>query len=373
MRFPVAIVLTSFDRGGTERQMVELVRRLDRGRYDVHVACFRAEGPWLDDARAAATSFAEFPLGSLRSRLAAAAAARLGRWFRARGVQVVQACDLYANIVSLPAAALARVPVRIGSRRGIVSPRPVKGLLPLQRAAYAVAHRVVANSAAGAARLREEYVPSRKIVVIPNGIDLPAIPARAPRMDAPVITTVANLRPGKGHDVLLEAAATVLRRFPRARFQLVGDGPMRPALQQRAAALGLGDRVEFLGHRDDVADLLRASDAFAFPSLMEAFPNAVMEAMALGLPVVATNVGGIPELIADRRNGVLVSAGDAPALAHGVLELLEHPEVAVALGRTARDTIGTGYSFERMTQAFEGLYESLRHGRLSNSLPIRAA
>ena len=343
--------------------MVELVRRLDRARYDVHVACFRAEGPWLDDARVAATSFAEFPLGSLRSRQAAAAAARLGRWFRARAVQVVQACDLYANIVCLPAAALARVPVRIGSRRGIVSPRPVAGLLPLQRAGYAFAHRVVANSAAGAARLREEYVPSRKIVVIPNGIDLPAVQARVARMDAPVITTVANLRQGKGHDVLLEAAGTVLRRFPRARFQLVGDGPMRPALQQQAAALGLGGRVEFLGHRDDVADLLRTSDAFAFPSLMEAFPNAVMEAMSVGLPVVATNVGGIPELIADRRNGVLVAPGDSAAFAYGVLELLEHPEAALALGRAARDTIAACYSFERMAHAFAALYENLLHAR----------
>jgi glycosyltransferase involved in cell wall biosynthesis len=205
--------------------------------------------------------------------------------------------------------------VRIGSRRGIVSPVGVAGLLPLQRAGYAVAHRVVANSAAAAARLRAEYLPSRKIVVIPNGIDLPPAGQRALHTAAPVITTVANLRAGKGHDVLLAAASRILRWFPAARFQLVGDGPLRPALEQQAAALGLGDRVDFLGHRDDVADLLRASDVFAFPSLMEAFPNAVMEAMSHGVPVVASNVGGIPELVTDRRNGLLVPPGDAAALA----------------------------------------------------------
>jgi len=353
--------------------MVELIRRLDRETCDVHVACFRAEGPWLGAAKAAATSFADFPLGSLMSPHAAAQAARLGRWFRDRGVQVVQTCDLYGNIVALPAAALARVPVRIGSRRGIVSPTHVRGLLPLQRAGYVAAHRVVANSAAAAARLREEYVPARKIVVIPNGIDLPAATARAPRTGPAVITTVANLRRGKGHDVLLRAAADVLRRYPDVRFQLVGDGPLRPALEREAGALGIADRVDFLGHRDDVVDLLRASDAFAFPSLMEAFPNAVMEAMSMALPVVATRVGGIPELVDDRENGRLVEPGDPAALANALVEVLEAPEAAAALGAAAYGTVRARYSFERMTRAFERLYQDLLQARLSNPLPIRAS
>jgi glycosyltransferase involved in cell wall biosynthesis len=353
--------------------MVELIRRLARTPCDVHVACFRAEGPWLDAARAAATSFADFPLGSLMSRRAAAQTARLGNWFRERGVQVVQACDLYANIVALPAGALARVPARVGSRRGIVSPVRGRGLLPLQRAGYALAHRVVANSAAAAARLREEFVPARRIVVIPNGIDVPPEAGRRPRDRGPVITTVANLRHGKGHHVLLRAAASVLRRHPDARFHLVGDGPLRTALELEARALGVADRVAFLGHRDDVADVLAASDVFAFPSFMEAFPNAVMEAMSLALPVVATNVGGIPELVSNRDNGRLVAAGDAAALAAALVEVIESPADAEAMGRAAAATVRERYSFERMTREFEGLYRELLHGRLSNPLPIRAA
>ena len=236
-----------------------------------------------------------------------------------------------------------------------------------------MAHRVVANSAAGAARLRDEFVPARKITVIPNGIDLPATTAHSGIAGAPVITTVANLRHGKGHDVLLRAAADVLRRHPAARFNLVGDGPLRPELQREAQALGIADRVTFLGHRDDVGEVLRASDVFAFPSLMEAFPNAVMEAMAMALPVVATNVGGIPELVTDGHNGRLVAPGDPAALARALNEVLDSPATAAALGSAAADTVRERYSFERMTRTFEQLYQDLLHARLSNPLPIRAA
>jgi len=355
-RIPIAIVLTSFDRGGTERQMTELIRRLDPLRFAVHAVCFRREGPWLARVDEKAASVVDFPLGTLRSAHAARQFVRLARWFARHRIAVVHACDMYANLFALPAAALARVPVRTGSRRGIVQPSGTPGLLRLQALGYRLAHKVIANSEAAAAVLRHEGVPADRVAVIANGIDLESLPAAEHRRSIRTITTVANLRRGKGHDVLLHAAAGVLQRHPDLTFQLVGDGPLRASLEALAASLGIANRVRFLGHRDDVAAILRASDLFAFPSLMEAFPNGVMEAMAAGLPVVATRVGGIPELIEDGRTGLLVPANDAAAMRAGIERLLASAGEAGMLATAAREQIARRYSFDWMVSAFERLW-----------------
>src|SRR5687768_13905443 len=152
--------------------MTELICRLDTARYEVHAVCFRREGAWLPRAEAHAQSVVEFPLRSFKSAATVRHFAALVRWLRRRRIAVLQACDLYANIFALPAAAIARVPVRLGSRRGIVSPVSTPGMLPMQRLGYRSAHRVVANSAAAGARVRQEGVAESRIAVIPNGIDL---------------------------------------------------------------------------------------------------------------------------------------------------------------------------------------------------------
>ena len=367
---PIGLVLTSFDPGGTERQMTELISRLDPRRFTVHVACFRREGLWLERVEHAAAEVAEFRLRGFASAGTAAQLVRFARWCRARRLAVVHACDFYANVFALPGAALARVPVRIGSRRDLVLPGRSDAQHALQRLAYRAAHRVVANSRAAAAQVAREGVSPERIAVIPNGIEMtryPAAPARAARR---VITTVANLRGEKGHEVLIEAAARVLRERPGTVFQLVGGGPMKTQLQQQAYDLGIADAVRFLGHREDVPQLLHDSDLFVLPSRSEAFPNGVVEAMAVGLPVVASDVGGIPELIEHERNGVLVPVGDAEALARALLRLIDDPARTAELGAAARATIAQGYSFERMVAAFETLYLQMLGPRLSNRLPI---
>jgi glycosyltransferase involved in cell wall biosynthesis len=350
--------------------MSELMRRLDRDRYELHVACFRREGPYLGAVAASGTSIGAFPLGSLASPQAAWQVAALARWCRRHRLQIVQTCDIYGNIAGLAAAALARVPVRIGSRRGIVSPTGRESLLRLQRAAYRAADRIVANSEAAAEQLAREGIPRARVTVIANGIDLE--PFEAPRTATlgPVVTTVANLRPGKGHEVLLRAAELVLRQRPDVRFQFVGTGSCQAALEAQAQALGIDAAVSFLGQRRDVAALLRGSTAFAFPSFMEAFPNGVMEAMAAELPVVATRVGGIPELIEDGRNGILVPSGDHEALAQGLLRVLSDPALAAGLAAAARSTVAQRYSFQRMVSDFEALYRERLAVRMSKGFPI---
>lgn len=365
-RIPIAIVLSSFEPGGTERQMSELIRRLDRRRFQVHAVCFRRTGAWLRRVEAAAYEVADFPLRSFKSPASLLTMLRFGRWLRSRRIAVVHACDLYANIFALPAAALAGVPVRLGSRRELIPPDRTRARLVAQRLAYRTAHRIVANSAAAAAQLAREGVPDREVIIIPNGIDAASFaPApseveglHAVRERPRVISTVANLRSEKGHDVLLRAAVHVLQHVPDARFRFVGDGPMREALGELATSLGIAHAIEFLGHREDVPALLADSDVYAFPSRTEAFPNGLIEGMAAGLPVVASGVGGILELVDDGRNGLLVPADDEHALAVAILRLLADTDMAARLGRAARRTIEERFSFERMVTAFEQLYTS---------------
>ena len=367
---PVGIVLTSFDAGGTERQMTELIRRIDRNRFDLHVACFRREGQWLTRVEASGVPIDTFPLGSLTSLWTVRQLHAFSRWCARNRLQVLQTCDIYGNIFALPGAALARVPVRIGSRRGIVSPTGRRSLLTLQRHAYRAADRVVANSVAAGDALVAEGIPREKVVVIPNGIDLEPFDAPRTSGPGPVVTTVANLRQGKGHDVLLRAAAHVLRQRPDVRFQFVGDGPLRGQLEQEADDLAIAAAVTFLGHRSDVATILRGTTIFAFPSLMEAFPNGVMEAMAAEVAVVASAVGGIPELVEHAQNGLLVPPGDDAALAAALLSLLGDPARARALAMAGRQTIEQRYSFERMVGDFEALYLATLALRMSKGFPI---
>jgi glycosyltransferase involved in cell wall biosynthesis len=318
---------------------------------------------------AAAVEIAEFRLRSFQSPSTMAQLISFARWCRSRRLAVLHACDFYANVFALPGAALAGVPLRIGSRRDLVLPGRSRAQHALQQWAYRFAHRVVANSGAAAQQLQREAVPADRIVVVPNGIDLRRHAPAAPRRTRRIVTTVANLRPEKGHDVLLEAAALVLRQRPDVVFQLVGGGPMRDPLERQAADLAIDGAIRFLGHRDDVPEVLAGSDLFALPSRSEAFPNGVIEAMAAGLPIVASDVGGIPEVVSREVNGLLVPVGDAMALAAALLALLNDPSRAAQMGMAARQAIERGYSFDRMVATFEQLYLAGR-GPLSSSLPI---
>jgi len=355
---PIGVVMTSFEPGGTERQMIELVRRLDCSRWAVHVACFHARGGWFGRAAEAAASVAEFPVTSFRDPDTARHLWSFAQWCRANRLAIVHTTELYSNIFGLPAAALGRVPVRIGNRREI-NPDKSVGQLAMQRAGYALAHKVVANSEAAAERLRLERVPDRKIAVIPNGLSADRYPERtaAPRPRRKVVV-VANLRREKAHDVLIDAAPGILSRFPDATFEIVGGGPERDALVAQAESRGVAAAFSFLGHRDDVPALLSAADIFALPSRSEAFPNAVLEAMAAGLPIVASGVGGILELVDDGRTGLLADAGDPRALAERITALMADPALAAALGAAARIEAASRYSFDRMVASFDALYSS---------------
>lgn len=352
---PVAIFLTSFDPGGTERQMIELACRLDRRRWHVHLVCHRAAGAWLEWAASSGASITTFAVASFRELAVITQMRAFVRWCREQRIALLHTGQLYPNIFGLPAAAFGGVPVRISNRRHLSADKS-----PAERAAERVAqrfaHRIVANSEAAAARVRSEGIPARRVSLIRNGIDsnafTPVRPSPRPRR----VVTIANIRPEKGHDVMIDAAPLVLRHFPDATFRLVGDGPLLPVLRARARDRGVDQSLTFVGHRDDVAAQLSASDIFVLPSRSESLPNAILEAMAAGLPVVATAVGGTGEILKDGRTGLFVAPSDPVALADRICQLMAAPDLAAALGTAARAEVMATYSFARMVEAFEEVY-----------------
>jgi glycosyltransferase involved in cell wall biosynthesis len=354
-RVPVAIFLTSFDPGGTERQMTELIRRLSPARFDVHVICFHRRGAWLPRVESSGATIVEFPIHGFFNADAISQLRALSAWLRERRIHVLQTCDYYANVFGLVAGALAGVPARIASRRD-VNPGRTRSQLTLQRLSYRLAHYVVANSRAARAALADEGVRAERIVVIPNGIDAVAFDSARPPRPVKTVITVANLRPEKDHESLLAAAAMLAPTYPDLQFLIVGDGPLRAQLERDAAQRGLQERVTFLGHREDVAALLSAADLYVLPSRTEAFPNGVLEAMAAGLPVIACAVEGLLDLVQDGTTGTLVPPGDPAALAGAIRRFVGDQALAARVGAAARAEATGRYSFDSMVGSFEALY-----------------
>jgi glycosyltransferase involved in cell wall biosynthesis len=340
--------------------MSELLRRLD-DRFEPHAVCLRQSGACLALVKERAASIVEFRTTGFHRPATWGQMNAFARWCRATGIEIVHTCDFYANVFGLPAAALAAVPVRIGSRREL-NPDKSAARIVLQRLSYTAAHRIVANSSAAARRLRREGVAASKIRLIPNGIALDRFVEPAPPDDRLRIITVANLRREKAHEVLIDAAARLRAKHPRVEFLIVGDGPRRAELEAMARTRGLAASLSFLGQRDDVPALLASSHVFVLPSRSEASPNSVIEAMASGLPVVAAAAGGLLEIIDQERTGLLVHPDDLPGFVRAIDRLLTDRELAQRIGRSARTSIAARYSFDRMVHAFEDLYVSeLRH------------
>ncbi|MEA3399796.1 MAG: glycosyltransferase family 4 protein [Armatimonadota bacterium] len=221
--------------------------------------------------------------------------------------------------------------------------------------------------------VRHRIVPPGRAVVVRTGVDLrvfhPGSEGHRVRreMDLPdrhrLVGSVGAMVEQKGHRFLVEAAPLVLEEMPHTTFVLAGDGALRAELQERAAALALGRRMRFLGHRDDVPRILAALDLFVMPSLWEGMPYALVEAMAVGLPVVGSAVPGIVDLIEPGRTGWLAPPADAEGLAAGILQALREEGVSARMAQAGRDLVVREHSRERMLAALAGIYERVAEDR----------
>lgn len=350
----------SLEVGGSERQFAALARSINRDVFEVELGCLQRRGPFLEGLG----EIAEFPLGGSFFNLRALHARRqLVSHLRAKAATIVHAFDFYSNLMLIPTAKWSGVPVVIGSQRQIGD-----RLTRLQSAAQAVVFhmcdRVVCNSQAAAERLTRQGLSEAKIVVIPNGLPETAFdfaPVAVPRQPGQVrIAYVARMNdPVKNHRGFLRAAGRLASRFPSVEFVFVGDGPLRPDLEKMANDLRLEGRCRFLGERHDMAGIFSSVDISALFSFSESMSNVILEAMAAGVPVVASRVGGNAEVVQDRKTGLLVESGNEEQLVEALGTLVEEPHLRCEYGHCGRRLAQENFRMDRIARRFEELYTSL--------------
>jgi glycosyltransferase involved in cell wall biosynthesis len=350
--------------GGAEMLTANVIRRLDRRRFAPELCCLKERGSLGD------TLAGEIPVhfGLLRHKFDLRIWPRLTSLLRERQIDAVITVGAGDKMFwGRLAARRVGVPVVLSALHSTGWPDSVgrmnRLLTPFTDAFIAVAEshgRFLAGS------LR---VPTDRVAVIPNGVDTdrfaPIHDINAVRRQLgispadPIVGIVAALRPEKNHALFLEMAQRVVQRQPAARLLIVGDGPCRALLEQRAGELKLTENVRFLGSRNDVPALLAAMDIFVLTSHIEANPVSILEAMSVGRPVVATNVGSIHEAVRDGETGFLVPPGDADQLAARVLNLLNDSSIRRSMGEAARQAVVERWSLDAMVGGYEQLIEAV--------------
>lgn len=374
-RLRVGYVSTSLDIGGAERQMVALAERLPKERFEIEFVLFTHKGPLADAAEAAGVRAHVVGWARRKSRLhwlhwpwdlvKLAWCLRRGRY------SIVDARLFHAYGLSALVMPAARFPVLISGRRALTEINPSG---PIERILDALARRrsdalVAVAEAVRDDVARNEHIDPARIRVIRNGVLIPPPmpPAERTAIRAGwgfgpvdlVVGAVANLKRGKGLEHLLRVVAKLRSEVPSMRLVIVGEGPLRPVLEALVTELVLGDVVRLHGLDPDARRLYGAFDIFAHASESEGSSNAVLEAAAAALPIVATRAGGTGEAIVDGESGLLVPVNDNVALSAALLRVAQDPDLGARLGAAARKRVATVFGMERMVAEFAALYEEL--------------
>ena len=353
-RLTVVHIVASLNAGGLERVVFDLVKHSDRARFTPRVVCLEEPGVW--GARFVELNAPVDCVASVR-RGQVGRIHRLAQHLRDIGADIVHTHNVKAHLSGALAAGLARVPVVLSTKHGRNFPTR-----PLGRLANRLACRVCANlvgvSADCAAIWHDvERASPEKISVITNGIDVTAFPVSFQAGEGPArAVSIARLSAVKDPVTLLQATRLVLVREPEFRLDLVGDGPLRSQVEQAIVTLRLGDRVHLHGYVDDVRGVLAGASFFVLASTSEGVSLTLLEAMAAGLAVVATRVGGNPEVVAHGETGVLVPPGAPDALADAMLWMLRQPHARERMGRLGRRRVEDRFHVRRTVEAYEELY-----------------
>jgi L-malate glycosyltransferase len=360
----VCLLIGQLGRGGTEKQVLLLARGLHDRKIDISVLVLFEGGPLEGELRQTGIRVIHFGfrrLGTVRTAATNMAAfARLVAHLRREKPDVLHAFLLHSYLLAAPAARMAGLPVLVAGRRSLGTFKEGhRFALTMERLATRATDLLIANAHAVAEdTIRREGVVPEKIAVVYNGLPESAfdkVPPASVDTLCPVVLCVANLRVYKGHSYLLEAINHLYRHGRKCTLLLAGDGDQQYALEQQAGALGID--VRFLGSCPDVRPMLARADVIVLPSLHEGMSNAVMEAMAAGRPVVATNVGGTPELL--RGRGILVAPADPGAMASAIELLLDDRARASSLGVQARSWGRTHLSADHMVDEHVRIYSYL--------------
>ena len=350
-RSRVAHIVLQLDTGGMERLLVEFARHADRSRFDLRFVSLTTRGRVADEIEALG-----WPVECLkiRSGLRPGLVWRLSTLFKAWGTDVVHAHNTKPLLYAAPAARLAHVPRMIYTRHGQRHGASRKETW-LYRLAAKFVDGVACVSRDGAERSIREGINPDKVVTVWNGIDTSRFSYTGPRAKGPVVM-VGRLSPEKDVETLLKAAAIAVANEPDIRFEIAGDGQCMADLKESARTLGVDHVVTFLGNVRDVAGLLQRASLSTLSSVTEGISLTLLEAMSRGLPVVATRVGGNPEVVAEGETGLLVPSRDPALLAEAILAVWRNPEMGAEMGLAGRRRVEAHFDVRQMVAKYEQLY-----------------
>lgn len=368
-RIKILFVIGQLPRAGCEMQLWQLLRCIDKTKFVLKVFCLSQNAPLAKDIRKEGIEVFIIPR---EHNLEFRRLLKLYKLTKAERPNIVHTFMPAANTYGRIAAKLAGVPIIIASERGAINRNSIQTYI--NRALVSCCNLIVANANYIAKWITGyQKINHRRVITIYNGVDISKfqikIDADAKRQEIglnpeePIVGIVARVHPVKNHKCFLEAARKVLNEYKNTKFVIVGDGPLMNELKAFARELGISGNVIFTSTRNDVPELLLIFDVSVLCSLSEGMPNAVLESMAAGKPVIVTNVGGCPEIVEDGKTGFIVPSNDSTALAGKIMALLANQELANKMGQAGRKHVEANFSINKMVKSYEELYENLIYKR----------
>jgi L-malate glycosyltransferase len=372
---PILLTVRELNLGGIERDVTQIALKIDRSRFEPHVACYQSEGMRFEELRRAGVPVLHLPFTSLKSPTAVSAALRLRLYIREHGIQIVHAYDTSAVFVT-PIARALRVPAVLSSTLGNRNLHDARTRRQVRWTDKIVDTVVVNCEAMRRHMMDDEHMASERIELCYNGVDTTqfypaAVRKPAPIMDASfVIGTVCALRPEKALDLLQEAFARVRHLKPGMTLLIVGSGSELPKLEANSRRLGIQEDCKFVPATCSIPQFMRSFDIYVSCSRSEAFSNTILEGMACGRVVVGSRVGGTPELIGNDERGLLFQPDDAGDLAAKLATLIENESIRNEFGARAAEFARKKLTIEIAARRMAEIYElvlSRKAARTANS------
>jgi len=365
-KLKILIITYTLEVGGAERVAVSIAKGLNKSKFEPIFCCFKG-GALEKDLRDHGISV--FNLNKSRG-FDLSVLTKLIKIIKEKKIDIIHTHSFSPNFWGRLAGIIARVPVIIGTEHSVASVKTI-----FQKKADKILAKYSSKIVSVSDRVKlslceEENISPDKILTIYNGID-PMKPSSNKEaiskkneglgidLNKKIIVSIGRLEPPKGYEFLLESAKTVKREFPPIQFVIVGEGSLRYKLEKLRDDLKLRDTVIFLGHRNDIADILSISDIAALPSVREGFSVSLLEFMSLGKPIIATDVGGNNEAVINGESGIIIPPMDPIALTQGILKLIQENNTAEDMGMRAMERFKENFTLQTMIQEIEKLYDTL--------------
>lgn len=359
-RIKIVYIITSLGFGGAERPLLDLVKFIDRDRLDISVATAVGGGPLEQEFRNLGIEVKVF---KKKTKLGLEVISSLRKYLEEKKPDIVHTHLFAGDFWGKVAAKKAKVPIIVSTEQNLnLDEGWIKGLMKTRT--YRFTNRVIAISKAIKDYTVKTYkVNPEKIEVIFSGIDLTKFKTQISKIkisvEKPIIGIIGRLERQKGHEYLIRAIVDVLKQYQKAQLWVIGKGSLRPQLEEQTRQLEIDKNVKFLGTRRNIPEVLANLDIFVMPSLWEGLGVAAIEAQACGVPVIASNVDGLKEVVGDKKTGLLVESRNSKALAEAIVWALKHPREVEQMVANARRSVEEKFDIKKMVSKYETLYQKL--------------